>query len=183
MGLFRREPLHRKLARQGGLERSSLPEARPPGWMETGIHGVPRQRQWDAVVTVEAAGVEGDEARFVVLPNGDLLVEEGDDVAPLADALEGVAEPPFRVEAVRRGPEQWAAGIRRIEVVQLDHDPGGDELTLTVRDGEREVLVDGARSFGSIPELERLGAAHADAYAVAATRLDGALWEVRVVPL
>ena len=90
MGLFRRrEPLHERLAREGGLGPQPLPEAAPPGWMETGIHGVQRPREWDAVVTVEAEGVEGDRALFVALADQTLLVEEGENVEPLANALDG----------------------------------------------------------------------------------------------
>ena len=55
MGLFRRrESLHEQLAREGGLDLEPVGEPRPPGWMETGIHGVPRGREWDAVVAVDA---------------------------------------------------------------------------------------------------------------------------------
>ncbi|HKP18377.1 MAG TPA: hypothetical protein VJT84_07850 [Gaiellaceae bacterium] len=184
MPLFRRrEPLHERLAREGGLNYPAPEAASPPGWMESGIHGVPRQREWDAVVAVEAEGVEGNEARFVALPDETLLVEEGGDVEPLAQALDDVVKPPYRAEAVRRGETQWAVGVRRIEVVELQDDPGGEELTLTVRDGERELLVDGAPTFGSIPDLERLGATRGDSYVVQGRRLDGALWEVRVAPL
>ena len=160
-----------------------LPEPARPGWMETGIHGVHRAREWDAVVTVDAEGVKGDRARFVALADETLLIEEGDEVDPLADALEGVVPPPYRAEAVRRGETQWAVGIRRIAVVELPEDPGGDELTLTVRDGERTLLVDGASIFGSIPALEELGASRGESYVVEAHRLEGALWEVRVTPL
>ena len=93
MGLFRRrEPLHERLAREGGIGTPPLPEAGPPGWMETGVHGVHRARKWDTVVTVEAEGVDGDQARFVALPDHTLLVEEGGDVEPLAEALDGVVE-------------------------------------------------------------------------------------------
>jgi hypothetical protein len=160
-----------------------LPEPARPGWMETGIHGVHRAREWDAVVTVDAEGVKGDRARFVALVDETLLIEEGDEVDPLADALEGVVPPPYRAEAVRRGETQWAVGIRRIAVVELPEDPGGDELTLTVRDGERTLLVDGASIFGSIPALEELGASRGESYVVEAHRLEGALWEIRVTPL
>jgi hypothetical protein len=72
---------------------------------------------------------------------------------------------------------------RAIEVVELTDDPGGDEVTLTVQDGEREVLVDGARTFGSLRPLERLAEGRFDAYALRASRLDGDLWEVEVSPL
>ncbi len=184
MPLFRRrEPLHERLAREGGLSAKPLPEPGPPGWMETGIHGVPRQREWDAVVPVEAEGVEGDQARFVALPDETLIVEEGTDVEPLADALDAVVQPPYRAEAVRRGEAHWAVGVRRIEVVELEDDPEGDSVTLTSRDGERTLLVDGAPAFGSIPALEHVGAARGESYVVEAHRLSGSLWEVRVTPL
>jgi len=74
VSLFRRrEPLHERLAREGGLQAPPLQEPRPPGWMETGIHGVHRQREWDAVVAVEAEGVQGDAVHFVALPDDTLL--------------------------------------------------------------------------------------------------------------
>jgi hypothetical protein len=184
VGLFRRrEPLHQRLAREGGLGGEPLPEVAPPGWMETGIHGVQRAREWDAVVAVDVEGVEGDRVRFVALPDETLLIEEGGDVEPLADALDGVATPPYRAEAVRRGEGRWAVGVRRIEVVALPDGPEGDELTLTVEDGGRTLLVDGASVFGSIPQLEELGAARGPSYVVQGRRLTDDLWEVRVVPL
>ena len=57
--LFRREPLHERLAREGGLDPRPLPEAGPPGWMETGIHGVPRHREWDAARSRANHGDDG----------------------------------------------------------------------------------------------------------------------------
>jgi hypothetical protein len=150
--------------------------------METGIHGVQRPREWDAVVTVEAEGVEGDRARFVALADQTLLVEEGENVEALADALDSVP-PPYRAEAVRRGESQWAVGIHRIEVVSLPDAPEGQELTLTIRDGGRTLLVDGAPVFGSLPELEHLGETRGESYVVQGNRLADDLWEVRVVPL
>jgi hypothetical protein len=179
----RREPIHERLAREGGLGVPPLQEPGPPGWMETGIHGVPRAREWDAVVTIEAEGVEGDEVRFVALADETLLVEQGEDVEPIAQALDNTVPPPYRAEAVRRGETTWAVGVRRIEVVELQDDPEGAELTLTVRDGERTLLVDGRSTFGSIPALEELGARRGSSYVVQGRRLTGGLWEVRVGPL
>jgi hypothetical protein len=185
VGLFRRsEPLHERLAREGGLVSQPLPDPGPPGWMETGIHGVHRQREWDAVVAVEAEGIESDAVHFVALPDNTLLVDEDVDAEPLAAALDDTVDPPYRAEAVRRGESQWAVGIRRIEVIDLADDaPDGDELTLTGRDGNHELLVDGVPSFGSIPVLERLGEARASSYVIQGGRLVDTLWEVRVVPL
>jgi hypothetical protein len=201
VGLFRRsEPLHERLAREGGLTEEPPAEPAPPegagdagsadtasspGWVETAVHGVPRQRRWDSVVTVEVEGVEGDTVHFVALADNTLLVDEDVDADPLASALDDTVEPPYRAEAVRRGETQWAVGVRRIEVVDLrDYSPDGEDLTLTWRDGSHELLVDGAATFGSIPELERIGASRgAPSYVVQAHHLVDTLWEVRVTPL
>ena len=146
-----------------------------PLWGEVGIHGVSRARHWDAVAAADAPGLRGDESAFAVLPDGTLLGEEAQ--TPLADALE--LEPPYRAEAVRREGDLWAVAGRRIEVVELAQQIDGDTVDLTVVEGERTLTVDGLRSFGSVPELER----PQRSYAVHAERLDGDLWEVRVSPL
>ena len=180
MALFRRKPLHQRLAEEGGLVE---PPSRPlfTGVIpETGIHGVPRERQYDAVAATDAPGVEGDSARFVGLEDGSLLIEEGEgDLTPLADAIEQEVGRPYRAQAVRRGDTQWAVAAHRLRVLELP-EPGGDEIVLSVRGDERTLVVDGNRSFGTMPELEAL--ADGDAV-VRAARLDGTLWEVRVDPL
>ncbi len=180
MGLFRRKPLHVRLAEEGGLvERSTVPLF--TGVIpETGIHGIPRERQYDAVAATDAPNVEGSSARFVGLEDGSLLVEEGDgDLTPLADAIEQDIVRPYRANAVRRSETQWAIAAHRLRVVELP-EPGGDEVELVVRGEEKTLVVDGNRSFGTIPELEQL--AEGDAV-IRAARLDGTLWEVRVDPL
>jgi hypothetical protein len=179
----RRESLHQRLAREGGLlGQPSPPETRPP--METGIHGIARPREWDAVVTAEAPALQGDEIEFVALPDGTLLVEDdvGDEaLAPLADALEQSLEAPYRARAIHRGGDTWAVAANRIRVVEVPEPVDGDELELTVADGERTLNVDGKSAFGSVSTLERLS--DHDSFVVRARRLDGDLWEVRVSPL
>jgi hypothetical protein len=178
----RSEPLHEQLAREGGLTEQ-LPSDTTPRWGVTGIHGVPRPREWDATALVEAPELEGNELAFVALPDGTLLVEGEGDPEPLADALEGRLEPPYRAVAVRRDERNWGVAGRRIEVAQL---PGvsGQELELSVNDGERSLRVDGMPSFGSLPTLERLAEAKGYAsYAIHASRLDGELFEISVAPL
>jgi hypothetical protein len=180
LGWFKRKPLHERLAEEGGLVE---PPTRPifTGVIpETGIHGVPRQREYDAVVTAEAPDVEGSTARFVGLEDGSLLIEEGDgDLSPLAEAIEREVVAPYRATAIRRGETQWAVAAHGLRVVELP-EPGGDEVELVVRGEERTLVVDGNRSFGTLPELEKL--AEQDAV-IRAARLDGALWEIRVDPL
>jgi hypothetical protein len=136
------------------------------------------------VATAEAPGLPGDEVEFTALPEGTLLVEDDldpDTLTPLADALEHAVQPPYRAHAVHRGGDTWAVAANRIRLVEIPEPVDGDELELTVADGERTLLVDGHPTFGSVPSIERLS--DHDAFVVRAERLDGDLWEVRVTAL
>jgi len=181
VGLFRRaKPLHERLAEEGGLVDRRAGPLFTGVIPETGIHGVARERQYEAVVTTEAPDVEGASARFVGLEDGSLLIEEGEgDLTALADAIEQDVSRPYRATAIRRGDTQWAVAAHRLRVIELP-EPGGDEVELVIRGGERTLVVDGNRAFGTLPELEQL--AEGDSV-VRAARLDGAVWEVRVDPL
>jgi hypothetical protein len=151
-------------------------------WLEAGITGLARQREWDAVVTADGPGGAGAEVEFVALPDGRLLLESGRtsvDLERLASALAGSIDPPFRAAAVRR-EELWVIGARSIDVVELERDPAGDGLEL-VHEAEGSILhVDGLPSFTDLPELDRLGRARGASYVVRAHRLDGRLFEVEV---
>jgi hypothetical protein len=179
VGLFRRrEPLHEKLAREGGLTQP--PDLDPrPRWQEAGVHGLARPREWDATVTAEAPGVGADEAVFVVLRDKTVLVEEGGDesLEPLAAAVEESLEPPYRARASRQSETLWAVQARRIRVLEIPDGPAGDTIELITTPEGTTLTVDDAREFGSIPALEGLGDV------VRATRLDGDLWEIQVEKL
>jgi hypothetical protein len=186
--IFRREPIHKKLARQARLDEVAEREPPPvdpgPHWGTAGIHGVPRPRRWDAVASAEAPGLEGDEVHFVALPNGDLVVDEDepdDTVRALAEAVEETIELPYRAEAVRRDGDIWAVAARRVQVAELE--APGDEIELVVDEGERTLAVDGERGFGSVPALEHIGERLGPTYVVRARRLDNRLWEVEADPL
>jgi hypothetical protein len=182
MGLFRRhEPLHERLAREGGLI-----EPQPRAWPEVGIHGIQRPREVDAVVTADAPELEGESFRFVSLPDGSLLVEEGGDgpLEPLAAAVEQQVHAPYRARAVRRGETLWAVEATRIEVLELPDAPGGDAIDLAkTEDGDLQLSVDGQRIFGSLSDLEERGEREGYTYAVHAERLEGDLWEIRTAAL
>jgi hypothetical protein len=177
LSLFRRgEPLHVRLAREGAVSLGDEEPARPP-WDAAGIHGLHRTREWDVVKTVEAPELTGDRSSFVALSREELVIEEGPDhVEPLAEAIEADLAPPYRAEAVCRDGGLWAVGARRIELVSL---PGisGEELELSTIGDERTLLIDGARTFGSIPALER------PEHVVRARRIAGETWELTVDPL
>jgi len=181
--LFRKEPLHRRLAREGRVDVGEpAPIDTTPRWGGPGVHGIPRMREWDAMAIAEAPALEGEEVTFATLPDGTLIVDGDEDCAPLADALETQLAPPYRAWALRRSEAQWAVAGRSIEVVELGA-VDGDMVDLIVRDGERSLVVDGMPTFGGLPWLELLAGERYEGYAAHAERLDGDLWDVRITPL
>jgi hypothetical protein len=198
----RKETLNERLMREAGLDAGSIagepiPE-RDPAELEESWFGnrslslferlsgevvSARPRRWDAVVSAQAADIEGDELAFVGLPDGSLIVEqEGEgDLTPLAEAVESQIEAPYRAQAVRRGQDVWAVAARRIQVATFKAD--GEEMTVSEHDGNRTLTVDGAVAFGSVPQLEQIGRAEGDSYVVRAQRLEGDVWEVSADPL
>jgi hypothetical protein len=183
--LRRREPLHERLAREGGMTERPPQGAPRPLWQEPGVTGLHRPAEADAVVTAEAPDVEGDAVRFVSLADGSLLVEEGVDspLDALATAVEQGLQPPYRARAVRQGETLWAIEAKRIEVLAIPDAPDADEIDLThTADGET-LAVDGERIFGSLPVLDQRGRREGSAYTVHAERLDGDVWEVRASAL
>jgi hypothetical protein len=197
LGLFRRaRPAHQTLAEAGGLlapqdavEPMGLP-TQPPGWDgrqrgEPGIHGVSRSRQWDSVVAVDAPGLVGDDAQFVVIEDGTLVDEsEGPEreLAVLADAVEASLSRPYRAEAIRREGTMWGVAARRIEVVEA-RGLAGEEAELVVTGAERNLTVDDQRVLASVPAFEAAGRRVGAEFAVRASRIYGDLWEVEALPL
>jgi hypothetical protein len=182
VGLFRRrEPLHKQLAREGGLTPR---DPRPP-WQETGIHGIHRAREWDETVTGEAPDVEGDAVRWVALPDGTLLVEEGADgsLDALAALVETKIAPPYRARGARQVDDVWSVQATKLEVIALPDAPEGDSIEVAQNDGTTTLAVDGRQVFGSLPALEQRGEREGPDYAVHAERLDGDLFEIRASAL
>jgi hypothetical protein len=156
----RKRPLHEQLAEEAELD---IGQERPAprafsGFLHngglfdaTGIHGIHRQREWDAVATVEAE-LPGDRVDFAALPDGTLVVEvdvPDGALSPLADALESSLPPPYRAVAVRQDDLIWAVAAKRIEVRAFpEHEE--DEIEL-VEDGR---VVLGRRLDGDLFEVE-----------------------------
>jgi hypothetical protein len=183
--LRRREPLHERLAREGGMAERPPQGAPRPLWQEPGVTGLHRPREADAVVTADAPDVEGDTVRFVSLTDGSLLVEQGAEspLDALATAVEQELRPPYRARAVRRGESLWAIEAKRIEVLSIPDAPVGDLIDVTHTADGTSVAVDDERIFGSIPVLEERGQREGRDYTVHAERLDDDAWEVRAAAL
>ena len=198
MGIFRKkETYNEQMLREAGLDRvvfntpqpQPAPEAAPtrPRMGESSFlthHGRLGPRDWDATTTATAPGISGDQVRFTVLSNSDLIVEDGDgDFTPLADAIEGWLDPPYKAVASRQNGDLWGIGGKRIEVATIPY-PDADTLELSQNHGETEFRVDGGVTDVAIPaELQRLGDAFGPQYCVEASRIDGDYWEVKVSPL
>jgi hypothetical protein len=158
-----------------------LPHDPGPHWGEVGIHGLHRHREWDAVATVDAPDLGGEEAWFVVLGSGAVIAEDHAVDARLVSSIP--LEAPFRARAVRRDAGIWVVGASRIRTVELVDDPGGHAVEVAWDGRERSVRIDGAPTLAGVPELERLGAERHATYVVTAARIEGSTWEVFVLPL
>ena len=181
MGFFRKRPLHEQLAREGGLV-----DLDPrPAWQETGIHGIPRAREWDTTLTADGPDIDANAVRWVGLPDGTILVEDGPDssLESLAIAVEEKLEPPYRARAARQVGDVWAVQATRLEVIALPDAPAGDTIDVARNGATTTVIVEGREIVDSVPELEERGAREGAAYAVRAERLDGALFEVQASAL
>ena len=155
-----------------------------PGLGIAGIHGVPRARTWDAIVSADAPEVTGDAVGFVVLDDGTVVVDEDvpdGALIPIADAIERTLQPPYRAAAVRSEGEVWTAVAEKVEIVELW---GIDEdvVELTVVDGERTLTLDGERTIRPLAALDALAETHGDVV-VNAERVDGDLFAADVFPL
>ena len=181
----RRKPLHEELAEGTGLLQWE-PTFEPPGHMFGGtldvLHGG-RPRRWDAVATVEAPALTGDELEFTALPDGSLLVDEGvpeEALVPIADAVEQSLSAPYRARAVRTEGAVWGVGAVQIDVVEVPEEVPGDTVSLAVQSEQRTLLIDDKPAFAEIPTLERYALERQREFVLHAERLDGNLWSVKV---
>ncbi len=166
------------------------------GWVETGISGLARQREWDATAIAEVRGLEGSEEveiDFRVLGDGSVVGDVSDDVLAELTRELGV-EPPYAARAVRQNAREWIVGALRIESELVALPDGVDALSLEAAvppEGETMYLVDGemlaeppaGAAADALAELERLGASRFQAFVARADRLEDGRWELTVDPL
>ena len=200
MGFFRREkPIHEQLADEAGLDIDGLADELAAGAAREGlqtsvptpsdllaVHGIPREREWDAVASAQAPDLPGEEVEYVALGDGTLVVDEDvpdGSLSPLAEALEGLIGPPYHGYAFWQEDDVWAVAAKRVHVVEVPEDVPGDEVQLSVNDGARSTVVDGEESRAEIPSLETFASQQFGSFVLRASRLDDLLWEVTVIPL
>lgn len=170
-----------------------------PRWMEVGISGVARQREWDLVSIVDLPELEGapvSELAFRLLDDGRVAGAEPADapssaLGRLAALVAESLEPPCEVRAVRRGVLDWSLAARRISVslVELPGLEGVEDLVVALAPGGgRTILVDGQElePEGEVEEaallLEEEGRRRHPIFVARAVR-STAGWELTVDPL
>lgn len=165
-------------------------------WVEAGVSGLAREREWDATALVELRELQAtDEAEidFRLLGDGSVI----GDVQPtvLAELTKDLGiEPPYAARAVRQNETEWMVGALRIESELIELPAGLESLTLEVAvppEGEAMYVADGeilaeprdrleAEAFERLADL---GTERFQAFAARADRLEDGRWELTVDPL
>ena len=178
------------------MDDDEIRDPRAFRWVESGVSGLARQREWDATAIAEVPALVGsDEAEmdFRVLGDGSVV---GDVSADMLAELTGDLglDPPYAARAVRQNEREWMVGALRIESELVELPAGIDAVSLEAAvppDGEAMYLLDGeilteaptGASADALSELERLGAARFQAFVARADRLEDGRWELTVDPL
>ncbi len=167
--------------------------------MPTGITGLARPRQWDALIAVELPELAGEtinELSFMAF-DGEIVASAGGGFTTacerVAASLDGELARPYEVLLVRRGSTAWAAGARRVKaelitlgvldarVLEVALTPDG-ELSAALDEGPIEGLVDPVVDI-ALRELERRGRARFQAFAARADNVGGERWQLTIDPL
>jgi hypothetical protein len=179
------------MGRSDELLDALLRVGQPPGWDgEQGRYGIagisafPRGRTWDAVVSAHAPDLTGESVTFVALVDGVLVLDQDipdDSLAPVAERIEELVQPPYRAAAAKTDKDVWTAVAESVAIAEL---PGveGDSIDLTRVDGVRELRIDGETTMQPLPGLDHLLEEHGDV-AIHAERVDRELFAVDVFPL
>ena len=165
-------------------------------WVEAGVSGLARQREWDATAIAELPALRASdetELDFRVLGDGSVI---GDiDPAVVAELTRELAiDAPYLARAVRQDETNWIVGALRMESELVVLAAGVEALSLEAAvppEGDGMYLVDGEiqaeRPEGpageALAELERRGAERFQAFVARADRLEDGRWERTVDPL
>jgi len=165
-------------------------------WVETGVSGLARAREWDATAIAEVrelAATDEAEIDFRLLGDGSVIGDVQPTVLAALTKDLGI-EPPYAARAVRQNETEWIVGAIRIESELVELPAGVEALTLEVAvppEGETMYLVDGdvlaeppeGVEAEALDRLADLGAARFQAFAARADRLEDGRWELTVDPL
>jgi hypothetical protein len=166
-------------------------------WVEAGVSGLAREREWDATAIVELPSLRGEsvgELDYRLLGDGSLVGQVPPEaLTELAAGLE--LDPPYAARAVRQSELEWLVGAVKLEsdVVDLPQDVPAQTLEVAIppEGAERMVIVDG-EILGEEPvglvgdavsELERRGRERFQAFVARADRVEDGRWDLTIDPL
>lgn len=169
-------------------------------WVEAGVSGLARSRDWDRVelLTVpELADDSIEEFQFGVLADRTVVAVAPPGIDPgllerLAGRLSEALEGPVEAVAARRTRLEWSLAARVLRLEEVTLPPlAADEIVVALGpDGQPAVLVDGEEPAGStealdvaVGRLRALGGERFDSFVVRARRLGPDRWAVSVDPL
>ncbi len=171
--------------------------------LPTGVTGIPRLREWDAVALVELRELAGDalaEFEFTVPAEGAPAVTGGERVPPsalerLADELDGKIDRPYEARAVRYDETRFTVGARAVRTGETIDLPAGlpaDTIEVVLSpDGELSASADGEPIDPSQEELygpaldvlRRRGEERFESFVARADKAEEGRWNVTVDPL
>lgn len=171
-------------------------------WVEAGVSGLARSRDWDRVEVVAVPELEHDaleELTFGALDDGAVVALTPAVIDPglverLADRIREALDGPFEAVAVRRTRLEWSLAARTLRIEEVTLPPvAADELVVGVGPGgEASVLVDGEEPVAgslvdgldaAVDRLRIVGGERFDSFVVRARRLGPDRWAVSVDPL
>ncbi len=171
-------------------------------WVEAGVSGLARSRDWDRVEVVdvpELADGSLEELRFGALADGSVVAATPPGLDPglverLAERLRERLGSPFEAVAVRRTRLEWSLAGRCLRLEEIALPPlaageivvalgPGDERPALVVDGEEQVEPSEALAEATA-RLAALGGGRFDSFVVRARRLGlDDRWAASVDPL
>jgi hypothetical protein len=170
-------------------------------WVEAGVSGLARSRDWDRVEVVEVPELADDpveELRFGVLADGSVVAATPAGIEPellerLAGRLRDALEGPLEVVVARRTRLEWSLAGRLLRLEEVILPPlAADEIVVALGPGDDRptVLVDGeeqveppAALAEAAGRLAALGGARFESFVARARRLGPDRWAVSVDPL
>ncbi len=180
-------------------EPHELSDPRAFRWVESGVSGLARAREWDATALVELPELSGEPlAGFELVARRRVVRSEPAVPAAalerVAAELDSVLARPYRARAVRQGLSEWLVGAveLRSEEIELAGAPDATRIEVAYPPGGvRHVLVDGEQALepldpslaAAVDELERRGSKRFESFVARVDKVEGDRWDLTIDPL
>lgn len=168
-------------------------------WVESGVSGLARAREWDATALVDLPELEAEPlAAFELTARAGGLAADADVPAGalerIAAEIDEILPRPFRARAVRQGPLGWLVGAVELGTEEIELPPATGAHSVEVAlppGGGRHVFVDGeeviepfdAWLVEAATELERRGRARFESFVARADKVSAGSWDLTIDPL